>query len=49
MLLDKLGVVGLHDLLYDCVLVVLSDFLEVGVVGLDALLGVVVDELADYP
>ncbi len=47
MLLDELGVVRFHDLLDDCVLVVLSDLLQVRVVGFNALLRSVVDELAD--
>ncbi len=47
MLLDELGVVRFHDLLDDCVLVVLNDLLQVRVVGFNALLRSVVDELAD--
>lgn len=47
MLLDELGVVGFHDLFDDCVLVVFGDLFQVGVVGFDALLWSVVDELAD--
>ena len=46
-LLDKLCVVGFHDLFDDCVLVVFGDLLQVGVAGFDALLWSVVDELAE--
>ena len=47
MLLYQLDVVGFHDLLDDCVLVLLCDFLQVGVVNLYGLLWSVVNELAD--